>query len=128
MRPAVRGETAADESLHRSDGSEQHQALGETAGLLGVGGRARRTPASDGRIHVEAIEECAILDGAPPAERVGFPEAAFVRFRNGDRAIELAEIQHDAMPVDEPAPDLGVGDLDSRFGRRRGPGRPSARG
>ena len=53
-----------------------------------------------------------------PSQRVRFPLAALFRRRQVDRAVEIREIDHHAVLVDEPPPDFGV----SLFGGHGGIG------
>ncbi len=103
MRTSIGGEPAGDKSLHVADRRQPDQAVRQPPGLVRILRLARRAPAVHGGLDVETVEESAVLDRAPPPERVGLAEPAFLRCRDGDRTVRRGEIEHHAVAVEEGA-------------------------
>ena len=116
MGTPVGAHSASNKSLHLADGVQEKKALHEPSRLGGVLLRLGRSPAIDHGVQVETVEHRSVLDRLEPTERVRFPGAAFLGGGQVHLALEIAEVDEDAVFIDEAPPELGVGLGDGGFG------------
>ena len=112
MGTPIGADAASHEPLHVADGVQEEEALHKSACFGCVLAGFRQTPAVHRGVEIETVEHRAILDRLEPPEGVRFAGAALLGGGQVHLALEIAEVDEDAVFIDEAPPELGMGLID----------------